>query len=205
MPRVTPVPSRRSSGGDLLGELRAFWRVWVLGALLPVWVFTTFVATLARVDGDSMNPTLHHRDLLLLLKYPRWLHAWGLPTSYPQRGDLLIFKSPADSPYSYETVWGVRHRPYNIKRVLGLPGDTVAITDGRVIVNGRPVAESYVNDGVLTDQPALRVPPGKVWVLGDNRLIGESLDSRAYGPVSLTDAAGPVNLRLWPNPGLVHR
>ncbi|BDP40733.1 signal peptidase I [Deinococcus aetherius] len=205
MPRVTPVPSRRPLAGTIPAELRTFWRVWVLGALLPVWLFTTFVATLARVDGNSMNPTLHNRDLLVLLKYPRWLRAWGLPTPYPRRGDLLIFKSPADSPYSYETVWGVRHRPYNIKRVLGLPGDTVAITDGRVIVNGRAIAESYVNGGVLTDQPPLRVPPGKVWVLGDNRLVGESLDSRAYGPVDLGDAAGPVNLRLWPNPGLVHR
>ncbi|WP_019585138.1 signal peptidase I [Deinococcus apachensis] len=202
MPRVTPASTRQPQGAS---GLRTFWRVWVLGALLPVWVFTTFVATLARVDGNSMNPTLHHGDLLLLLKYPRWLRAWGLPTAYPQRGDLIIFKAPADSPYSYETLWGVRHRPYNVKRVLALPGDTVAIEDGRVVVNGQPVAESYVNDGVLTDQPPLRVPPGKVWVLGDNRLVGESLDSRAYGPVDLRDAAGPADLRLWPNPGNVGR
>ncbi|GBF05396.1 peptidase S26A, signal peptidase I [Deinococcus aerius] len=202
MPRVTPASTRPQPGAS---GLRTFWRVWVLGALLPVWVFTTFVATFARVDGNSMNPTLHHGDLLLLLKYPRWLRAWGLPTSYPQRGDLIIFKAPADSPYSYETLWGVRHRPYNVKRVLALPGDTVAIEDGRVVVNGQPVAESYVNGGVLTDQPPLRVPPGKVWVLGDNRLVGESLDSRAYGPVDLRDAAGPADLRLWPNPGNVGR
>lgn len=202
MPRVTPASTRPQPDAN---GLRTFWRVWVLGALLPVWVFTTFVATFARVDGNSMNPTLHHGDLLLLLKYPRWLRAWGLPTSYPRRGDLLIFKAPAESPYSYETLWGVRHRPYNVKRVLALPGDTVAIEDGRVVVNGQPIAESYVNDGVLTDQPPLRVPPGKVWVLGDNRLVGESLDSRAYGPVDLRDAAGPADLRLWPNPGNVGR
>lgn len=111
MPRVTPVPSRRPLAGTIPAELRTFWRVWVLGALLPVWLFTTFVATLARVDGNSMNPTLHNRDLLVLLKYPRWLRAWGLPTPYPRRGDLLIFKSPADSPYSYETVWGCGTAP----------------------------------------------------------------------------------------------
>jgi len=179
--------------------------VWILGALLPVWVLTTFVATFARVDGDSMNPTLHSGDLLLLLKYPRWLRAWGLPTSYPRRGDLLIFKAPADSPYSYETVWGLRHRPYNLKRVLALPGETVAITDGQVVINGKAVTERYVNGGVLSDQPPLRVPPGQVWVLGDNRLLGESLDSRAYGPVKLSDSAGPANFRLWPTPGVVGR
>ncbi|EYB69712.1 peptidase S26A, signal peptidase I [Deinococcus phoenicis] len=195
---LPPTAHRRDPGG-----FRAFWRVWVLGALLPVWLVTTFGATLARVDGNSMNPTLHSGDLLLLLKYPRWLRAWGLPTSYPRRGDLLIFKAPADSPYSYETLLGVRHRPYNVKRVLALPGDTVAIVGGRVTVNGRPLAESYVNDGVLSDQPPQRVPPGRVWVQGDNRLVGESLDSRAYGPVDLRDAAGPANVRLWPNPGRV--
>ncbi|GAA5511544.1 signal peptidase I V [Deinococcus carri] len=195
-----PAPPARDPGG-----FRAFWRVWVLGALLPVWLLTTFVATFARVDGNSMNPTLQSGDLLLLLKYPRWLRAWGLPTPYPRRGDLLIFKAPADSPYSYETLYGVRHRPYNVKRVLALPGETVAIEDGRVVVDGRPLAESYVNDGVLSDQPPQRVPPGKVWVQGDNRLVGESLDSRTYGPVDLRDAAGPANLRLWPNPGLVGR
>lgn len=199
MPRVTPpAPSPRVSGG-----WREVWRVWILGALLPVWLATTFGATLARVDGNSMEPTLHNRDLLLLLKYPRWLRAWGVPTAYPQRGDLLIFKAPADSPYSYDTRLGLRYRPYNVKRVVALPGETVEIRDGQVVVNGRVLAESYINDGVLSDQPPVRVPPGKVWVLGDNRLIGESLDSRAYGPVDLRDVAGPANLRLWPKPALV--
>ncbi|WP_027460590.1 signal peptidase I [Deinococcus murrayi] len=199
MPDVTPpAPSPRASGG-----WREVGRVWILGALLPVWLATTFGATLARVDGHSMEPTLHNRDLLLLLKYPRWMRAWGWPTPYPQRGDLLIFKAPTDSPYSFATRLGLRYRPYNVKRVVALPGETVAIRDGQVVVNGRVLAESYVNDGVLSDQPPLRVPPGKVWVLGDNRLIGESLDSRAYGPVDLRDVAGPANLRLWPKPGWV--
>lgn len=198
---MTPESSRPAPPGSF----RAFWRVWILGALLPVWLLTTFVATFARVDGSSMNPTLAHGDLLLLLKYPRWLRAWGLPTGYPRRGDLLIFKAPPGSPYSYETLWGLRHRPYNLKRVLALPGETVAIQGGQVVVNGKAVTERYVNGGVLSDQPPLRVPPGQVWVLGDNRLLGESLDSRAYGPVSLRDSAGPANLRLWPDPGVVSR
>lgn len=193
VPRPPPSPWQRA------------WRVWILGALLPVYLLTTFVGTLARVDGDSMNDTLHSGDLLLLLKYPRWLRAAHLPTPYPRRGDLLIFKAPADSPYSFETVWGVRHRPYNVKRALALAGDTVAIQDGRVVLNGKVLAESYASEGFLRDQPALRVPPGKVWVMGDNRRIGASLDSRVYGPVDLRDVAGVSNLRLWPRPGLVPR
>ncbi|WP_309571774.1 signal peptidase I [Deinococcus sp.] len=183
--------------------LAVAWRTWILGALLPVYVLTTFVGTVARVDGDSMNPTLQTGNVLLLLKYPRWQRAWGLGGSYPRRGDLVIFKSPPDSPYAYETVLGLRHRPYNIKRVLGLPGDRVAVTDGHVIVNGRALPEPYASDGFVQDQPVQIVPAGKVWVMGDNRRLGESLDSRAYGPVSLNDVAGPADLRLWPQPGLV--
>lgn len=187
------------------GPWRRAWRTWIVGALLPVYLLTTFGGTLARVDGDSMQDTLATGDVLLLLKYPRWLRAARLPTAYPRRGDLLIFKAPADSPYSFDTAWGLRYRPYNVKRALALAGDTVAVQDGRVVVNGAPLAESYASEGFVADQPALRVPPGKVWVMGDNRRLGSSLDSRAYGPVDLRDVAGPANLRLWPRPGLIRR
>lgn len=197
---VNPASSTPHSG-----PWRRAWRTWILGALLPVYLLTTFVGTLARVDGDSMQETLNSGDVLLLLKYPRWLRAWGLPTPYPRRGDLLVFKAPADSPYSAETVWGVRHRPYNIKRAVALAGDTVAIADGQVVVNGKALAESYASEGFVQDQPPLRVPRGKVWVIGDNRRLGSSLDSRVYGPVDLRDVAGVANLRLWPRPGLIRR
>ncbi|WP_412028357.1 signal peptidase I [Deinococcus yunweiensis] len=192
----TPLPA---------SPLARAWRTWILGALLPVYVFTTFVGTLARVNGDSMDPTLHSGDVLVLLKYPRWQRAWGLGGAYPRRGDLLVFKAPADSPYAYETVWGVRHRPYNIKRVVALAGDSVGVQDGRVTVNGRALPEPYASEGFVQDQPAEVVPPGNVWVMGDNRRLGESLDSRAYGPVPLRDVAGPADMRLWPDPGLVPR
>ncbi|ACO46456.1 signal peptidase I [Deinococcus deserti] len=199
---VQPPASQPAQQG-FSQELRTAWRTWILGALLPVYLLTTFVGTLARVDGQSMQDTLQHGDLLVLLKYPRWMQAWGLPTPYPRRGDVLIFKGPADSPYSYETLWGVRHRPYNIKRVMALPGDTVAIEDNTLVVNGREAVDPYASEGFMNDQPSVKVPPGKVWVLGDNRQLGASLDSRAYGMVHLRDSAGPANLRLWPRPGLV--
>ncbi len=185
--------------------LREFWRVWILGALLPVYLVTTFVFTLARVDGDSMEPTLHTGQVLLLLKYPRWLRAWHLGGEYLHRGDVIIFKAPADSPYAFETLYGVRHRPYNVKRVIGLAGDQIEISGGQISVNGKKLAESYASaEGYVTDQSEV-VPPGKVWVMGDNRRTGSSLDSRAYGAVDLRDVAGPANLRLWPQPRLLPR
>lgn len=191
---------------SIQAALREFWRVWILGALLPVYLVTTFVATFARVDGDSMEPTLQTGNLLLLLKYPRWLRAWGLTGDYLHRGDLIIFKAPADSPYSFETVYGLRHRPYNVKRVIGLAGDKIEVHDGQVSVNGKVIAESYASqEGYVDEVPRLIVPKGKVWVMGDNRRTGASLDSRAYGPVDLRDVAGTADLRLWPKPGLVAR
>lgn len=195
-PTARPAPS----------PWREFWQVWVLGALLPVYLVTTFIATVARVDGESMDPTLETGHTLLVLKYPRWLYAWHLGGLYLHRGDVVIFKAPADSPYSYETLYGVRHRPYNVKRVIGLPGDRLEVRDGQVRVNGRVLAESYASrEGYVNEVAPLVVPPGKIWVMGDNRRSGSSLDSRAYGPVDLRDVAGTADLRLWPQPGLLPR
>ena len=167
----------------------------MLGALLPVWLVVTFLFTLARVDGNSMNPTLHSGDLALLLKYPRWLRAWGLWDGYPRRGDIVIFRAPSDSEYAYGA-GPLPLRPYNIKRVVGLPGETVSIHDSRLWIGERPLAEPYASGGTPQDQPPVRVPAGSVYVLGDNRIIGESVDSRYYGPVRLSDVAGPANLHL---------
>lgn len=193
------TPARTSS-------LREFWRTWVLGALLPVYLTVTFLGTTARVNGESMAPTLHTGQLLLLEKYPRWLHAWHLSGLYLRRGDVIVFKAPADSPYAFETVYGVRYRPYNIKRVVGLPGDQIAIRDGELYRNGQRVAEPYTTpDGYMNTIEPETVPPGKVWVLGDNRHLGDSLDSRAYGPVDLRDVAGVVKVRLWPEPARLAR
>ena len=182
--------------------LRRLWREWVLGAILPIWLVITFGFTFARVDGNSMNPTLHSGDVALLLKYPRWLRAWGLNglisgNGYPRRGDIVVFRAPASSEYAFQTgPLGLRYRPYNIKRVIGLPGDTVSLTGGQVRVNGRALSETYASTDTPNDEAPIHVPPGSVYVLGDNRSVGESVDSRYYGPVALSDVAGPANLHF---------
>ena len=181
---------------------RRLWREWILGAALPIWVVITFGFTFARVDGDSMNPTLHTGDIALLLKYPRWLRAWKLWEGYPRRGDIVVFRAPASSPYAYQNsvfqggLFGVHPRPYNIKRVIGLPGDTVGVSGGRVRVNGRPISEPYTAVSTDRSEPAVKLGSNEIYVLGDNRLVGESVDSRYYGPVNLSDVAGPANWHL---------
>ncbi|WP_407569878.1 signal peptidase I [Deinococcus altitudinis] len=195
VPPSGPVPARPSWP-------RRLWREWILGAVLPIWLVITFGFTFARVDGDSMNPTLHTGDIALLLKYPRWLRVWNLWEGYPRRGDIVVFRAPASSPYAYQNsvfpdgLFGVRPRPYNIKRVIGLPGDTVGVSGGRVRVNGRPVEEPYTAVSTDRDEPAVTLGANEIYVLGDNRLVGESVDSRYYGPVNLSDVAGPANWHL---------
>lgn len=147
-----------------------------------------------------MNPTLHSGDVLLLLKYPRWAKS-----DFPQRGDIVVFRGPPSSPYSFETrsLFGLewRTRPAHIKRVLGRAGDRVELRGGQVWVNGQPLAESYTVGDSADSFPPLTVGKGEIWVMGDNRQIGSSLDSRQYGPIRVQDVLGVVSWQLWPEAG----
>lgn len=181
--------------------LLRFLRDWLLFAALPVWLIATFLVMLARVDGDSMNPTYHSGDALLLKKWSRWLHAWGALPKWPQRGDVIVFKGPVGHPESYaQGTFGVRYRPYLIKRVVGVAGDMVELRGGALYRNGERVAESYAGEGAGQTLAPVRVPAGSVYVLGDNRHLGESVDSRYFGPVPLKDVAGTIGARLWRAP-----
>ena len=186
----SPAPPARRSW------LRRLWREWLLGAALPVWLVITFGFTFARVDGNSMNPTLHSGDVALLLKYPRWLKVWNIWNGYPRRGDIVVFRAPASSEYAFQDGPFGRYRAYNIKRVIGLPGDTVGLSGGRVLVNGQAISEPYIGTEADRNEPAVTLNAGQIYVLGDNRIVGESVDSRYYGPVELSDVAGPANLHF---------
>ncbi|MFC6616829.1 signal peptidase I [Deinococcus radiophilus] len=118
-------------------RLHQFWAVgwpYLLTALLGL--VLAYGVSLARVSGDSMRPTLQSGNLLLLQKYPRWLDP-----DFPQRGDLVVFRGPPGSPYSYaDHQWlGLewRTRPAHIKRVLATAGDRVEARKGGVVVNGQ--------------------------------------------------------------------
>jgi signal peptidase I len=137
-----------------------------------------FVAEPLRVRSDSMSPTLRPGDQVLISKVGARVHS-------PHRHDIIVLSSPAD------------HKLL-IKRVAAIAGDRVGIADGVLVVNGRPVHESYVVhrtvDGAYFGP--VRVPPGDVFVLGDNRAV--SIDSRTFGPVPVGLIKGRVLTRLWP-------
>lgn len=121
---------------------------------------TTF--KIFKVDGQDMEPTLHRGDRILATKERGTL----------QRGDIIIFRYPADPSKLFT------------KRIVGLPGELVEITEGKVSVNGKLLEEDYVdakfNSYHLT-KTALRIPDQSYYVLGDNR--DHSNDSRMWGPL----------------------
>lgn len=148
-------------------------------ALVLALIIRTFVVQAFKIPSESMLETLQVGDHLLASKF-----AYGLKIPFtdryiyegeaPQRGDVIIFKYPNDPSVDY------------IKRIIGVPGDLIEVRDKQLYRNGAPVKETYIRhtdpDGIepLRDNYApVRVPPGKYFVMGDNR--DNSLDSRFWG------------------------
>ena len=142
-----------------------------------------------RVAGHSMEPLLLEDDLILATRrFPQ--------SGRPQRGDVVAFHEPHTSEIS-------------VKRVCGLPNETVALTDSALIVDGQPIPESYIatatgGAGRYGDMQWTLGPDDYI-LLGDNR--GDSLDSRAYGPVPRSAIIGRAWYRYAPaaRSGLLHR
>jgi len=149
----------------------------VLPALVIVLVINIFLAQATRVEGQSMEPTLHNNQRLIIEKVSYYFHP-------PQRGEIVVLRRNGGSIVPL------------IKRVVGLPGETIAIHDGKVFVNDQPLEEPYLAQSTYGNMPAKLVPEEHVFVLGDNR--GASNDSRAFGMVSFDDIIGRAWVRYWP-------
>ena len=164
--------------------IRTVLVVVILAYVLRFFVFEPFI-----VEGRSMEPRFETNDYLLVDKV-------SYHFSSPQRGDIIVFKYPNDVTVDY------------VKRIIGLPGDTVTIEDGAVKIansahpNGYVLDESaYLNSDVKTTLPTasrsvFTVPPGYYFVLGDNRPA--SSDSREWGLLPQADIIGRVILQAFP-------
>lgn len=137
------------------------------------------------VQGQSMEPTLHNHEYILVEKVSYWFHS-------PERGDVVVFKFPGDPTQDY------------IKRVIGLPGDHVSIHNSSVYVNNKRLAErGYI--AAEPDYPGctycdVRVPKGYLFVLGDNR--NNSSDSHEWGLLPRDHMIGRAWVAYWPLPDL---
>ncbi|MBM3189205.1 MAG: signal peptidase I [Chloroflexi bacterium] len=151
----------------------------VLPALVIVLVVNIFLAQATRVEGQSMEPNLHNNQRLIIEKISYRLHA-------PERGDIVVLRRPHKSSEPL------------IKRVVGLPGETVQIKEGRVYINGQPLTEPYLDQATWGDSAPQIVPEEHIFVLGDNRRA--SNDSRSFGMVPLDDVIGKAWVIYWPLP-----
>lgn len=141
-----------------------------------------FVAEARYIPSGSMLPTLQINDRLIIDKVSYRFNP-------PQRGDIVVFEPP----------FALRDRGYDdafIKRVIGLPGDTVEIRDGRVSVNGKVLDENYIAQEPSYTWGPKTVPANSYLVLGDNR--NNSYDSHYWGFVPADKIIGKALVRFWP-------
>ena len=244
--------SRKADRKESAGSLLRF----VLTVAIIAWAFRSFVGAPFNIPSGSMLPTLYIGDYLAVSKWPygysRYSFPLGFPSfegrifgSLPKRGDVVVFRHPKEDADL-------------IKRVIGLPGDTVAVRNGQLILNGRPVPRrplpparvaispnspcrtippsapaiallngqpnclyhsyletlpggpSYtvldqVDHGAADDFPVTTVPPGRVFLMGDNR--DDSLDSRfptyegGIGMIPTQNLIGRASFTFWSTDG----
>jgi len=175
----TEQPRRSSGRGLLRWLLRALREVaeTVIPAVVIALVINLFLAQATQVLGQSMEPNLHTAQRVVVEKITyRFVHG-------PRRGDIVVI----DMPEQTEML---------IKRVVGLPGETIKVRRGKVYIDGKLLEEPWtVNPGGGNYGPQT-IPPLQVFVLGDNR--GASNDSRSFGPVPIEHIVGRAWFSYWP-------
>ncbi len=148
----------------------------ILPAVLLALFARTLVAEGAAIDGPSMQPNLYTGYRVMAEKISYHLHP-------PERGDVIIFKLPGEKiPL--------------VKRVVALPGERVEVRGGHTYIDGQLLDEPWVTYFGGPDQGSLVVPPGHVFVMGDNR--ANSRDSRSFGTVPFDWIRGHVLFIYWP-------
>lgn len=187
---------------------RSFWRefpVLVVVAFLVALLIKTFLVQAFYIPSESMEPTLGEGDRVLVEKLS---YRFG----EPERGDVVVFERQLGVPGSEEEV-GVLERIGDavrelfgfptgseqdfIKRVVGVGGDAVQGSGGRVFVNGEPIAEPYLAGGTrIGDFGPIEIPRGTVFVMGDNRTHSD--DSRNFGPIDGSQIVGKGFVLIWP-------
>jgi signal peptidase I len=192
-PEAPEEPRRRSFIAELPGLL--------LTALVIAVVIKTFLLQPFWIPSESMLPTIEVNDRVMVNKLA---YRWG----EPQRGDVVVFRDPREEQIeesipeavirSVLEAVGIRTRGDEdlIKRVVGLPGETIEVRDNHVMVNGTPIEETYLPEVFMPDEPPITVGSDEVFVMGDNR--DASFDSRRFGAIPLDDLVGEAFVTIWP-------
>ena len=175
----SPACLQSPSGLRKVGAELVLWSRTLASAAVYATLIVTFGFQVARVEGRSMEPTLHDQDRLVVNKL-------AYHVDDPKVGDVVMLLHPNNPDLSL------------VKRVVAAPGDSVALRQGVVVRNGVAANEDFIppDHRSFEDQPAIVVPEGFYFVLGDHR--NNSSDSRAFGPVPKKYILGRIQVRWWP-------
>jgi len=179
-PSLTPSSTTTTSGAR--PSQRYEWLLLVAASLAVALVVRSFLLQSFYIPSESMLPALQKNDRVLVNKLSYRLHD-------VHRGDIVVFKAPPGA-----ATGEVEHL---IKRVVGLPGETVAGRYGSIFINGEPLDEPYLPPNVRSrDFPPEKVPPDMLYVLGDNRQ--ESRDSTFFHAIAEDAVIGRAFVKIWP-------
>ncbi|MFZ0978887.1 MAG: signal peptidase I [Candidatus Acidiferrales bacterium] len=173
-----PDSPEAGSAPPLRRELRSWTRDLAVALGLAI-VVMIFLYQPVKVEGTSMNPLLSDQERIFINKFVYRFEPI-------ERGDVVVFWYPLDRSKSF------------IKRVVGLPGETIEIRDGHLYVNGDELADQYVPAGYIdsSNYGPRKIPLGEYFVMGDHR--DSSNDSRVFGPVSRSFIYGKAVFAYWP-------
>ena len=178
----------------------------IIGLAIVVAIFVrAYIAQAYWIPSASMEPQLNINDRVVVSRLAYHLHA-------PNRGDIVVFKAPPGveplpQPAS-NVVQGALHdvgvalgfaqdQTVLIKRVIGLPGETLQGKNGHIYINSERLVEPYLPKGTYTSNfGPVTIQPGQLWVMGDNR--NNSTDSRSFGPIPESSVVGRAIWKVWP-------
>ena len=165
---------KKSVGREILE-----WVFVVVFAVSVALIIRTFIFEPVRVDGESMLRTLHNNEYMIVTKYQYLFND-------PERFDVVICRYPGRGNTNF------------VKRIVGIPGDTVEVKDTTLFVNGEPVDEPYIVNKPSYTMPAVTVGEGQYFVLGDNRPNSNDSHNPVVGQLTRKQIVGKVRLVVWP-------
>jgi signal peptidase I len=162
-----------------LGEEIKDWVISILIAVVLAFFIRYYIVELYMVEGPSMRPTLLNGERLVVNKF---IYRF----KEPQRGDVLVFRYPKDPSRDF------------IKRVIAVPGDTIEMKDGRIFLNGQLQNEPFILERTRGSFPLREIPPGHLFVMGDNRNNSEDSRFSDVGFVPYDLVKGKAVVVFWP-------
>lgn len=185
---------QHSAWRDFFSTIAILVTAFIVALLIITFVFRSY-----QVDGPSMEPTLHNNDKLIIWKVPRtWADITGHPY-IPKRGDIIVFNESGLARF------GQQNTKQLIKRVIGLPGDTLVLSNGKYMIYNKKHPKGFDPDTTLpygghipytSGNIKIKLGTDQLWVSGDNR--PDSLDSRDFGPINANQIVGQLILRVFP-------